>query len=72
MKETIFTVGQLVLSILLIAIIALQQKGSGLSGVFGGSSNIYSTKRGVDKILHYATIVIAGLFFGISLIRFIF
>ena len=72
MKETIFTVGQLVLSILLIAIIALQQKGSGLSGVFGGSSNIYSTKRGVDKTLHYTTIVLGVLFFGLALIRLIF
>jgi protein translocase SecG subunit len=71
MKETVFNVIQLVLSGLLILAILLQQKGSGLSGVFGGSSNVYSTKRGIDKILHYATIVISVIFFGIALLRLI-
>lgn len=69
MKETIYNVIQIVLSILLTFAILLQQKGSGLSGVFGGSSNIYSTKRGVDKILHYSTVVIAIIFFVVSLVR---
>jgi len=51
------------------AVILLQQKGTGLSGVFGGSSNIYSTKRGVDKLLHYSTITIATIFFVLSIAR---
>lgn len=71
MKETIFTLSQLIAASLLIVVILLQQKGAGLGGVFGGSSNIYSTKRGVDKILHYATMVIAAVFFGCSLLRLI-
>ncbi len=50
-------------------VILLQQKGTGLSGVFGGSSNIYSTKRGVDKLLHNGTIAIASLFFILSIVR---
>lgn len=69
MKENLFNTLQLTLAALLIVIILLQQKGSGLSGIFGGSSNIYSTKRGVDRILHFATIAIAVLFFGVSLFR---
>jgi len=72
MKENIYNIIQLILAILLIAVILLQQKGTGLSGVFGGSSNIYSTKRGFDKILHYTTIVIVVFFFGLSLFRLIF
>jgi protein translocase SecG subunit len=71
MKENVYNVVQLVLAILLIIIILLQQKGSGLSGVFGGSSNVYSTKRGFDKILHWATIVVSFIFFGVSLFRLI-
>ncbi|HLC69906.1 MAG TPA: preprotein translocase subunit SecG [Patescibacteria group bacterium] len=71
MQETVFSVIQLVLAILLTLVILLQQKGSGLSGVFGGSSNIYSTKRGIDKTLHYATIGIAIVFFVISLVRLV-
>ena len=69
MKETVFNIIQFVLATVLIIIILLQQKGTGLSGVFGGSSNIYSTKRGIDKILYFATIGIAIVFFGISLVR---
>lgn len=69
MKETVFSVVQMVLAILLIIVILLQQKGGGLGGVFGGSSNIYSTKRGIDKILFYTTIVIAVLFFAGALLN---
>jgi preprotein translocase subunit SecG len=72
MKELIFSILQLVLSILLIIVILLQQKGSGLSGLLGGSSNVYSTKRGVDKILHFSTIIIAFLFFSTSFSHLLF
>jgi preprotein translocase subunit SecG len=71
MITTIFNIIQFVLAILLIAAILLQQKGTGLGGVFGGSSNIYSTKRGIDKILHLSTIIIALAFFSISLARLV-
>jgi len=67
----LFDVLQLVLSILLILAILLQQKGGGLGGIFGGSSNVYSTKRGLDKILHYATISLATIFFAVSLLRLV-
>jgi preprotein translocase subunit SecG len=69
MKETVLNIIQFILAALLIVVVLLQQKGSGLSGVFGGSSNIYSTKRGVDKVLYYATIGIAVVFFGLSIVR---
>lgn len=71
MKENIFNIIQLVLAIFLVIIILLQQKGTGLSGVFGGSSNVYSTKRGIDKILFYATIIASILFFILSVTRLI-
>ncbi len=72
MKENIYNIIQFVLAIILIIVVLLQQKGTGLSGVFGGSSNIYSTKRGLDKILHHATIIVAVIFFGISFVRLVF
>ncbi len=72
MKETIYNVVQIVLALLLTIAILLQQKGAGLSGVFGGSSNIYSTKRGLDKILFYTTIIIAVIFFSVSVARLVY
>ncbi len=67
MVKTLLTVLQVLISILLITAILLQQKGAGLGGVFGGTGNVYSTKRGVDKILFRATILLSVLFFGIAL-----
>ncbi|MEK7151768.1 MAG: preprotein translocase subunit SecG [Patescibacteria group bacterium] len=63
------TIVQIVLAALLIITILLQQRGSGLSGAFGGEGGVYSTRRGVEKIIFRATIVIAILFFCTSVIR---
>jgi protein translocase SecG subunit len=49
-------------SALLVTSILLQQKGSGLSGVFGGTSASYLTRRGAEKFLTIFTIVIAAVF----------
>lgn len=65
----ILTYAQIILSILLIAGILLQQKGTGLSSAFGGSSMEYSTKRGAEKIVFYITIVISVLFIAVSIAR---
>jgi protein translocase SecG subunit len=66
MQDTLISVIQIILSAILIGAVLIQQKGGASSGLFGGSTNVYSTKRGVDKILHYTTIVIAVLFFGMA------
>jgi len=60
-------IAQIVISVLLVISILLQNKGTGLSEVFGGSSNVFLTKRGLEKKLFYSTIILAILFFGISL-----
>jgi len=64
----LFQIAQLIVSVLLITVILLQNRGAGVSGLFGGSGNVYSTKRGMDKILFRATIVLAFIFFGISIV----
>ena len=53
---------QIVVAILLIAAILVQTKGSGLGATFGGSDTIVTTKRGAEKVIHRATIVLAVLF----------
>ncbi|MBU0722560.1 preprotein translocase subunit SecG [Patescibacteria group bacterium] len=62
-----FQIVQIIIAILLMLAILLQNRGIGLSGVFGGTGNIYRTKRGIEKKLFIATIVLAILFFSISL-----
>ena len=53
---------QIGLALLLVIGILLQQRGAGLSSTFGGSGVGYSTKRGAEKVIFQATIVIAVLF----------
>lgn len=60
--DGILAVGQLLVSIALIAAILLQARGSGLSGAFGGDSAVYRSRRGVEKRLWQFTIVLLGLF----------
>ncbi len=71
MRQTILTVIQIISAIVLIVSVLLQQKGSGLGAAFGGTSNIYSTKRGIDKVLLYTTVVVSIVFFGVSLVRLV-
>lgn len=55
----IVTVGS---AILLVAAILLQQRGASLGAGFGGSGELYTTRRGLDKNLFEATIVLAVIF----------
>ena len=57
----------MVFAVILIIFILLQQKGTGLGAAFGGSSNIYTTKRGIDKMLFRGSIVVSILFFLVAL-----
>lgn len=59
-------IAQIAVSVLLIAAILLQARGSGLGATFGGEGNVYRTKRGVEKFLFRATIVLSILFFGLA------
>lgn len=53
---------QMIFAVLLVIAILLQQKGSGLGSAFGGDGNVYRSRRGAEKMLFYATIVLAVLF----------
>jgi len=58
---------QIVISILLIITILLQERTSGLSGVFGGNSEFYHTRRGLERIIFWSSVVLAIAFAAISL-----
>lgn len=62
---------QIIISILLIIVILLQQKGTGLGAAFGGEGNIYRTKRGLEKSLHIVTIILSVLFLVTSMLNVI-
>jgi preprotein translocase subunit SecG len=57
-----------IVTILLILSILSQNRSSGLSATFGGTGEFYVEKRGAEKILYNATIVLAVLFVGLALL----
>ncbi len=66
--KSVVSLIQIILGILLILVIIIQQKGSGLGSAFGGDLSFYRTKRGAEKLLFYATIAIAIAFIISSLV----
>jgi preprotein translocase subunit SecG len=65
----IFIILQTAVAVLLIVVILLQNKNAGTGGMFGGGSGetFRTEKRGLEKKLFQATIVLALLFIGLAL-----
>ena len=67
----IFNILEIGVAVLLIVVILLQMQGSGISGVFGGSGEFYRSKRSLEKLLMWATVVLAVLFALLSIVLLI-
>ncbi len=63
----ILTIAQLIVSVILIVLILLQQRGTALGSAFGQESGFYGTLRGVQKKIFWATVVMAALFLGLAI-----
>lgn len=68
MITIVLTIVQIVVSIIIIGLILLQAKGVGLgnTAMFGGGGEFYSSKRGIEKGVFVATIVLIAVFAAIS------
>ncbi|MBU1082968.1 preprotein translocase subunit SecG [Patescibacteria group bacterium] len=67
--QSVLTISQVVLAILLMVSILIQSRGASLGEVFGGSSTFYGTRRGSEKSLFIITTVLASLFVLIALVN---
>lgn len=67
--QKIVNILQIAIGALLVAAILLQARGTGLSTIFGGSGEIYRTKRGLEKIIFILTIVLAIIFFALGIVN---
>ena len=63
---------QISAAVIMSVAILLQQRGTGLGEAFGGTSNVYRTKRGIDHVLLWVTIVTAFIFGLSSLLAVIY
>ena len=59
---------QIVISTILIVVVLLQVKGSGFGAALGGMSggSVFRTKRGLERTLFQATIILVVVFIFVS------
>ena len=62
---------QILVSIILIVLILLQQRGAALGSAFGQESGFYGTLRGVQKKIFWSTGVFGALFVVLALFNLI-
>jgi len=63
---------QIIISLTLMVIILIQVKGEGGGGMFGGGVGVARTRRGLERTLFNATIVLAAIFLLISFLSAFF
>ena len=57
---------QIAVAILLAASVLLQNRGAGLGSTFGGDFGGYYTKRGLEKFLYWASIILGFIFIVVA------
>lgn len=62
---------QIIIAVLLMISILLQHRGTSLGGAFGGEGNVYRSRRGAEKFLYWATIVLAVIFVGLAVLNIV-
>ena len=70
MKQ-ILLISQITIGILLTILILLQQRGSSLGSAFGGSGELYTARRGAEKKIYWATVVLGTGFIILALLNLI-
>lgn len=66
--KLVLIICQIIVTATLVGVILLQAKGTGLGSSFGGSGELYQSRRGVEKIIFVATIILAVVFAVLSLL----
>lgn len=62
--DTLIQITTVTSSLLMVLCILLQQRGASLGAGFGSSGELFTTRRGTDKSLYEATIILAVVFVG--------
>lgn len=63
---------QIILAVILVVLISLQATDAGLGRTWGGSNIRYSSKKGIEKSVFVATIVVSVLFVLTAIINNLF
>ncbi len=60
---------QILMAVAVAAVVILQARSGGMGSMFGGDSSMYRTRRGLEKTLYEATIVLGVLFVVFALLN---
>jgi preprotein translocase subunit SecG len=68
--EVYLYLAQIVLAIAITAIVLIQLKDAGMANMFGGGGDmgVYKTRRGVERTLFNATIILGAVFMLLCLV----
>jgi len=64
----VILISQIILSVVVTVLVVMQSQNSGAGGMFGADTTVYRTKRGLEKTMYQATIVVTTMFFVVSLV----
>lgn len=67
--SSLLTIVHVAVSVLLVLVILLQHRASGLSATFGGTGGAYVQRRGAERVLYVAGIWLGIAFFGLSVLQ---
>lgn len=68
----IIPIAQIVVSVILIGLILIQERGSGMGGLFGGGNDqAYQTRRGMEKTIFVLTILLVIAFAVLALLNLV-
>jgi preprotein translocase subunit SecG len=65
--QTYLNVVEIVVSAVLIVMLIAQSRGSGFTGTSQDQTTVFRTRRGIEKTLFQATLVLAVLFVVVSI-----
>lgn len=66
-------IAQVVISVVLITLVLLQERGGGMGAIFGGGAGApYQTRRGLEKGIFWGTIIAAVIFAALAIANLLF
>ncbi len=66
--QEIFPYIQIIIAVLLVTVILLQQGGAAMGAAFGEGESFHTEKRGAEKTMFMATIVLGVVFIALAII----
>jgi protein translocase SecG subunit len=65
------TIAQIIIPAIIIALVLMQDRSSGVGGVFGGGESFYQKRRGMENVILWATAFFIVLFVILSILKLV-